>query len=377
MILCPMCAEFHDARNFVLKDRQGATLNQRNPLPVDELLPHLPSFARQWLHNRRVANARQRLEAGANWQCPRGHQLPDDFADTRTIVIGLIGSPQTSKTTYLGRLVSEIVDHARLSPLGIHCTLADDDSQDYYNQYMAVPLEQGMAPATTQPLTGEATTRPLIVRMTTPGQRFNVLFFDASGENTTSAEVLARHNPYIHALNAAIVFVTPRALTELPAGYPLTGREAAGPRQMHQVVTNLDRVLTAHPSFQGSHPRRDLPIALVLAKCDELDALLQARESGAHRFGSLVLDHRLFDGMQQKLDAQGDLPYDILTTYGARGIVEAVFNLTDVRSVHAVSAMGCPPDPTGRFAPAQPVNVIEPLLAVLWALRIVGDRDVY
>ncbi|MPN35270.1 hypothetical protein SDC9_182767 [bioreactor metagenome] len=79
--------------------------------------------------------------------------------------------------------------------------------------------------------------------------------------------------------------------------------------------------------------------------------------------------------MQPKLDAQGDLPYDLLTSYGARGIVEAVFNLTDVRSVHAVSAMGCAPDAEGRFAPARPLNVTEPLLAILWALRIIGDRD--
>ena len=99
MILCPMCAEFHDSGDFVLEDRDGTVLHQRTPLPVDEVLPHLPVIARQWLHNRRVANARQRLELGATWRCPRGHQLPDDFAATRTIVIGLIGSPATTKTT--------------------------------------------------------------------------------------------------------------------------------------------------------------------------------------------------------------------------------------------------------------------------------------
>ena len=241
MILCPMCAEFHDSREFVLRDRTGTVLAQRNPLPVDDLIPRLPAAAQQWLHNRRVANARQRLELGANWYCPKGHQLPEDFAETRTIVIGLIGSPQTTKTTYLGRLVSEVVDHARLSGLGIHCTLADDESQDYYNQHMARRLEQGFAPAATQPLIGEATTRPLVVRMVAGEQRANLLFFDASGENQQSTQVLAQHNPFLHALDAAIVFVTPKALTGLPAGYPLTGAEAAGPRQMHQVVTNLLR----------------------------------------------------------------------------------------------------------------------------------------
>lgn len=375
MILCPMCAEFHDSRAFVLRDRAGTVLAQRNPLPVDDLIPRLPAAAQQWLHNRRVANARQRLELGANWYCPKGHQLPEDFAETRTVVIGLIGSPQTTKTTYLGRLVSEVVDHARLSGLGIHCTLADDESQDYYNKNMARALEQGLAPAATQPLSGEATTRPLVVRLVAGEERANLLFFDASGENQQSTQVLAQHNPFLHALDAAIVFVTPKALTDLPAGYPLTGMEATGPRQMHQVVTNLERVLRAHPRYQGRHPARDLPVALVLAKADELGGLLATRASGARTFNSLPLDRGLYSGMQQKLDAQGDLPYDLLTSYGARGIVEAVFNLTDVRSVHAVSAMGCSPDAEGRFATARPLNVTEPLLAILWALRIVGDRD--
>ena len=204
----------------------------------------------------------------------------------------------------------------------------------------------------------------------------NLLFFDASGENQQNTQALVQHNPFLHALDAAIVFVTPRALSDLPPDYPLTGVEASGPRQTSQVVTNLSRVLDAHPSYQGSHPARDLPIALVLAKCDELTGLLEERGGAARRFGSLTLDRWLFSGMQQKLDAQGDLPYDLLTSYGARGIVEAVFNLTDIRSVHAVSAMGASPDAAGRFPKAQPLNVTEPLLAILWALRIVGDRDV-
>lgn len=368
MILCPMCAEFHDAKGFVLKDASGTVLKQRKPTAWDERLPFLPGGVKHWLHNRRVSESRQRLEAGARWQCPRGHALPDDFNETRTLVVGLIGPPQTTKTTYLGRLVSEVVDNAALAPLGIHATLADADSQTYYNLVMARFLEGGRAPAATEKLVNDQTTRPLVVRLVSNTERVNVLFFDASGESQQNTQHLAKDNPFLHALDAAIIFVTPRALA-LPGQCQLTGNEAVGPRQVIQVMSNLERVLADHPRYRGKHPSRDLPIALTLSKADELAPLVQGRG-----FSSLELEPTLFTQMVEKLDAQGDLPYEILSTYGGKGILHAAFGLSDVRSIHAVSAMGCSPDQEGRFARMAPLNVAEPLLAILYAHGIVGDR---
>ncbi len=363
-----MCATFYEPRTFVLRDLRGNIVSHSDPVPWDALAPHLPARARQALTNRRTANARRRLEAGATWRCPAGHPLPDDFADTPAFTVALIGPPLASKTTYLGRLVSEIVDHASLAPLGIHCTLADQYSQAYYNAAMARLLEQGKAPDATPKLPDGQTTRPIIVRFDTPRGRYNLLFFDPSGEGQQETVDLAQDNPFLHVVDAAIVFVTPRALS-LPPGYPLTGLEARGPRQTTQVIANLEKVLADHPRYRGRHARRDLPIALVLAKCDELRPLLKGRD-----FPSLTLEPSLPQALPEKLDSQGDLPFEVLVTHGGRGIVGSVFNLTDVRTVHAVSAMGCAPDPDGVFRNGRPINVVEPLLALLYGLRIIGDR---
>lgn len=364
-----MCASFYELQQFSLRKPDGTILIQSEPFPWDRWFPHLPRAAHHWLQNQRTRNARERLESAAAWLCPVGHRLPDDFARVRTVTIALVGPPQTTKTTYLGQLITDIVYRSSLAPLGIHCVLADSESQELYNTRMARFLENRRAPQATLRLGGTDTTRPLVVRMRVGEQRFNLLFFDASGESMQNTLDLAQDNPYLHALDAAIVFVTPRALS-LPGGFTPAGAEALGARQVSQVIANLDSVLASHRQYQGTHATRDLPIALVLSKCDELAGLL-----GERSFSSLTIEPGLLTSMQDKLDAQGDLPYEVLVKYGGIGVVQDVFTLSDVRSVHAVSAMGCAPDDTGLFAPAEPLNVAEPLLAVLHGLKIIGDRD--
>lgn len=362
-----MCATFYEPGRFVLKDLNGTVLAHQRTVSWDTVIPHLPVRVRQELRNRRTANARRRLESGAVWQCPQGHTLPDDFARTPTFVVGLIGPPLSTKTTYLGRLVAEVVDNATLAPLGIHGSLADSDSQSFYNSTMARFLDQGRAPNVTPKLPPGQITRPIIVRLDTPEGRFNLVFFDPSGESMYHTMDLAQDNPFLHALDAAIVFVTPQALS-LPRELPRTAAQAPI-RYSTQAIANLEKVLEDHPKYHGRHPGRDLPIALVLAKCDELRPLLQGRD-----FPSLVIEPTLFVGLRDKLDAQGDLPFELLVTHGGRGIVQSVFRLSDVRTVHAVSAMGCSPDPDGVFRQVRPVNVVEPLLAILHGLGIIGDR---
>ncbi|MBK8461354.1 MAG: hypothetical protein WAS07_01140 [Micropruina sp.] len=363
-----MCANFYDRPQFALRRPDGSILTQSEPVAWDRWLPHVPTAAQHWLANQRTRNARERLESGAVWQCPIGHRLPDDFAEARTVTIALVGPPQTTKTTYLGQLIADIVYRSSLAPLGIHCVLADGESQELYNSRMARFLESRRAPRATERLGENDTTRPLVVRMRIRDQRINLLFFDASGESMQNTLDLAQDNPFLHALDAAIVFVTPRALA-LPPGLTPSGAESLGPREVAQVISNLESVLASHRQYQGRHPSRDLPLALVLSKADELTGLLNGRT-----FPSLAIEPGLLVSMQDKLDAQGDLPYELLAKHGGIGIIQAVFTLSDVRSVHAVSAMGCAPDDTGLFPPAEPLNIAEPLLAVLHGLRIIGDR---
>ena len=94
-------------------------------------------------------------------------------------------------------------------------------------------------------------------------------------------------------------------------------------------------------------------------------------------FASLALDASYFDDPLGFQEMQAQLPYEITRRYGGAGILQAIEQLSRLRSYHAVSAMGCEPNEQGVFAEYRPLNVAEPLLAVLHGLRLIGRPGTY
>lgn len=379
MILCPQCPQFYDRNLIALVDRENKPVAvSRWPIPSEEVLAGLPRFVRNRVDNHRIREARERLERGASWKCPKGHVLPDDFVATPMVVIGLIGAPFTMKTTYLGQLIAQLVEREALGGLGLAFTFADNASREAYAAKMASRLERGRAPLGTPVIARDGdVTEPIILRMSSgpshSRKKTNLLFFDAAGEGTLNAQVMAQDNTFLHVMDAALLFVTPRALT-LPGGLPEPiGDENRGTRQAITAFDHLHQALQQHPRYVGKHPARDLPVALILAKADQLKPLLKAP------FPSVPLDETFLVDTDEKLDAVGEVPYDLLMTLGGQGLVSRLFELTEQRSIHAVSAMGGDPvDPAPGsggepvFRNVQPWNVVDPLLALLYQLGHVG-----
>lgn len=380
MILCPQCPQFYDRNEIGLYDREGKRLEgSRWPIPNEGTLAGLPGFIRSRVANTRIREARERLESGASWKCPRGHDLPDDFVTTPIVVIGLIGPPYTMKTTYLGQLVSALVERESLGGLGLTFAFADNASRTAYATKMAAHLERRRAPQATPVLAKDGdVTAPIVLRMSMgpshQRRKVNLLFFDAAGEGTLDALTMAQDNTFLHVMDAAMLFVTPRAL-ELPPAVPEpVGRESLGTRQTITAFDHLAQALQQHPRYTGKHPPRDLPVAMILGKADQLRPVMD--EAG---FPGLPLDESFLVDTDDKLDNVGELPYDLLMRFGGQALVTRLFQLTDQRSIHAVSAMGGDPIPTGPgisgeevFAQVTPWNIVDPLLALLYHLKLIG-----
>ena len=201
------------------------------------------------------------------------------------------------------------------------------------------------------------------------------MFFDSAGEVQQTGRDVAVHSPFVQLMDAACVFYTPKAL-EFPRDvYRLPGEEhsqtAPGPSRVVGTFTTLLAQLGQHRSYVGRHPTRDLPVAAVLSKADELVELLPV-EFGVPGFAGPPLDASYLDDPLGRQAAQGRLPYEITARYGGAGILQAIEQLSRLRSYHAVSAMGSEPDDQGVFADYRPLNVAEPLLAVLHGLRLIG-----
>lgn len=360
-VLCPQCATHYRRKEIIDTDDHGRRWQApREAGAVREIVAVL-TRDHQWLADRARRRGLARDRAGVIARCPKGHPLPAGFVDRPTVVIGLIGPSAVSKSTYLGVLVQRLVNHADLRDLDLTFSLDDLRSRDMFTWLYNVPLEQGRPP---EPTPAREPRDPLVVRMQGHGRDVNLFFFDAAGESQARHRDNAHLNTFLTVMDAALVFWTPAAL-ELPPALRLPpGTEpgvAPGPHRVIQVVTTV----AANRSVDAG--RRDIPVAGVLAKCDEITGLLT--DQAGNPLGQLDLDAGFLADPQSALDAQGEVPYRITDTF-APGIIQAVEAFSGRRSFHAVSATGHQPSADMRFPRISPTRVHEPLLAILHGLGL-------
>ena len=292
------------AMSSVSSTRWGTS--SRDPAPtVFERLAHLlertPVLAHR-AENRRVHRALTLQRLGATWRCPAGHLQPQDFREVKAIVIGLIGPTATTKSSYLGSLLYQLTNHAILNDMGLRFTIQDEPSRRRWEQLYEGQLRSKRAPGTTLRPGREEQTPPLVVRMTVhppAGRdgRYDLVFFDSAGEVQQTGHDVAVHSPFVQLMHAALLFYTPKALQFPRDVYRLPAEEqsqtAPGPSRVVGTFTTLQAQLSQHPAYVGRHPTRDLPVAAVLSKADELTELVD-REFGGGGFPSLPLDGSYF-----------------------------------------------------------------------------------
>ena len=387
MPLCVQCPRTYPRDAFRLVDAAGNQLSEPRPSlfhRLGRLLERTPPLAHR-AENRRVAQSLARQRLGAAWRCPAGHVQPEDFRSVKQVVIGLIGPTATTKSTYLGSLLFQLTNLAVLSEMGLRFSIVDEPSRRRWEQYYEGQLRNRRAPGTTLRPAAEEQTPPLVVRMAVVppagrDARYDLIFFDSAGEVQQTGKDVAVHSPFVQRMDAALLFYTPKALRFPREVYRLPAEEqsqtAPGPSRVVGTYTTLLAQLSQHPNYVGRHPTRDLPTAVILAKADELVDLLPD-EFGVGEFPSLALDASYFADPLALQEEQGRLPYEITRRYAGAGILQAIEQLSRLRSYHAVSAMGCEPDEQGVFADYRPLNVAEPLLAVLHGLRLIGRPGTY
>ncbi|HWJ52161.1 MAG TPA: hypothetical protein VNT24_02155 [Propionibacteriaceae bacterium] len=382
MPLCVQCPRTYARDEFRLVDSTGNQIAEPVPTVFErlaQLLERTPVLAHR-AQNRRVQRALALQRLGATWRCPVGHVQPQDFRDVKSLVIGLIGPTATTKSSYLGSLLYQLTNHAILNDMGLRFTIMDEPSRRRWEQLYEGQLRGKHAPATTLRPGREEQTPPLVVRMTVQppagrDARYDLVFFDSAGEVQQTGHDVAVHSPFVQLMHAALLFYTPKALQFPRDVYRLPAEEqsqtAPGPSRVVGTFTTLQAQLSQHPAYIGKHPARDMPVAAVLSKADELIDLVD-REFGGGGFSSLPLDGSYFHNPLQLQEQQGKLPYEITHRYDGAGILQAIEQLSRLRTFHAVSAMGCEPNELGVFTDYRPLNVAEPLLAVLHGLRRIG-----
>ncbi|MEU7905042.1 hypothetical protein [Actinoplanes sp. NPDC049118] len=247
-VRCPICLTALGRRppRPVLLDANG---NQR---------PFVPTDRRNRVLTRAEEMTAFQICDGDGSESP--HHLPLHYAQYGTpLVVGVIGSGATGKTTLLAAMIGSLLSASQTNRLPLRVDALDLRLHtNFVTRYVNRLLVQREVLSLTRGETIELADA-LRVRSPVTGRDHAVVFFDVAGEQLENAE---RANRFISALNALIFVVDGEQLSRRRGQ---RGAQAAGDLAFEVVLNRLSRVHDHTP--QGLLP---LPSALVVAKSDLL-----------------------------------------------------------------------------------------------------------
>lgn len=375
-MICPTC----------LADVSGGAIQWRSR--HGQPAPPPPKRQRSRLRLSRSRVADRQASEWAHWLgngyapfCLNGHELPPGFLQQRNIVVGLLGPPASSKSHYLASLVGLLLQgglaHHDLA-FGLAESSADRFRRDYYR-----PLwDERRQLQLTQPAAdrdGVVEHHPpitLTVHDVRSGERWNLILFDASGEQLLSAEDQARYSPYLLAASAVFMFVDPHTFPSLRSH--LGGQEnPASIVGVQQVIGSASSIIRRGRGIDDSDDLRDLQAALILSKVDQLSMA----DLPPSAFEPLDYDALTPSQLMQRIQMDSDYVTAYLEQNGGKNTVLSAMSSFPGLTVHAVSATGCSArtplaaaDTMPRYERISPIRVLDPLLVVLNRAGLLRDE---
>lgn len=337
--------------------------------------PHGPAALASRIYVRTLTGPRY-ASANAAWRCtnPTCRQLlPQRIADLETIFIGVIGSVDAGKTTFIAALLeslrqAEVQDDLEV---GEFFEVNDDVRMRYRDLYHDPLFARGEVVPKTAPASTTNPNAPLVYTLGLrpgagrPTRMINLVLYDAAGDDLEADRARSLYARYIPKAHGLIFLVDPRSLAGYTQSAPGMPADAvAGEDATYLIQRVVHDTLAAHHGAD----RLATPTAVLLAKADLVISMMGGLQMcidfsatqpsvGAPDLGAL-----------QQADAE---TRELLARLGARPLI----NFAELRlaqpAFFTTSATGAEYDPsTGLFPSITPRRCLDPLVWLLWKLHI-------
>jgi hypothetical protein len=292
----------------------------------------------------------------------------------RNIVIAVLGDVTVGKTHFIAACINQMSSTGPIRHLKevTECRALNQDVEKRYLNELYNPLFQdktplgGNTPAALARTDEEKLSKPLIYRLTLRKSSalekiYNLVFYDASGEDLREQETLVNHKSYALDPDAIIYIADPLTIQGIESRTPYLRTSDRAPDYVLRWAIDL---IKPYKKLRG----RPLttPIAITLSKSDLLeyvqpdDAPFKLLDESDHRGGLNLEDIEL---VSQEIQA-------LLDKYGAFDLLSTQ-RLSENVCYFATSATGCPPNPdTGKFDRVIPRRCLDPLLWLLFKLGV-------
>jgi hypothetical protein len=185
--------------------------------------------------------------------------LPADILDNESKLIGLVGATGASKSHFLASAIDALTK-ANLEAYGVYARISPNSVGDYLDIYGGLVRQH----LRIEPTFRDSGAPPIVVnfRNTSQQRTWNLVFFDAPGEELMDRSSMAVHHKHLAIADAVLVFIPPDSVAELRQRL---GQDD-GVLDPHQTGAMVDELLRLRRG-------KKTVAAMLLCKADQLRTL--------------------------------------------------------------------------------------------------------
>ena len=356
---CPQCPGWYRLSDITAISQDG-TVTSANRV----LLKVTPTVRSRLFGGRRkvpeLTQAQRADIVAKNYkmECPRSHTLISMLEPT--VVVGVIGNVNSSKSHYLAGLIYELIFEERLARLDADVAYIGDTGRAMDERIGEVYQRGRVLPNTERGrVSGPFSYRLTRHARTSIESRSVLTFFDVAGEDCVGLSNQADFVRYLFDAIGTVVLID-------PAGLPFRGRPLS-PRSNVSLVTRaiIDNLADTLEAVTGKPAREhDQIICIAIAKADSAELPTQVWPPAFWLSSSE--EHIRQSDLLKSLKQYSNQCRQALALLGGQGIISAAETrfLPDHVFYSAVSATNQMPL-DGRWVQAQPIGCSIPLAQIL------------
>lgn len=310
--------------------------------------------------------------------CPHCHNdLPGQFGMSKNFMIALVGAKQTGKSHYVAVLVHELTNRVGESFRASINALDERTIRRYHQDFERfIYAKSEVIPGTPSARASADVRYPLVYRFFNERKSglfgrarvSTLVFFDTAGEDLDHIDSMSTETRYIANADGLVFLLDPLQIPVVRdrlVGHLQLPDEEGSPDQVLFRVADLIR------RFRGLGPTQliDTPVAIALSKVDAVRSIMDPSSPVQH-----ASQHRGFFDLADS-DAVDESVRAHLAEWAGTGLQRlAAANFRTVR-YFGLSALGSPPDPSGRLVSGvAPFRVEDPILWLLARLGVLDER---
>lgn len=311
--------------------------------------------------------------------CPMCHnELPNQFGETKSCIIALIGAKESGKSHYITVLIHELKQ--RIGVLfNTSLNALDEWTIKQYNENLErhVYNNKEVIPATVSARTNINVKRPLVYRIKLESNTFlffkketevHLVFFDTAGEDLTDIDIMRVENKYIAGSDGIIFLLDPLQIPAVASNLP---KSASLPKENSNQEDIINRATMLIQTISRLKPSEkiNIPIAVSFSKIDELYNIVDP----------VLMRSSLHNGYFDIKDNEtvNDLFTGYVDKWFGPNLIKHIENFYKTFSFFGLSALGSSPDKTGKINKGiSPFRIEDPLLWILYKKGIIKGKRV-